>query len=120
LDSKEKTLAQQALYNEIAGTVVVQFVVDSNGNITNPIVLKDIGHGSGSAALRVVNKMPKWIPGEQAGQKVSVRYTLPIRFRMVKLHLKIAYPPASLLLIKKIERFGEMIFSFLLMNVSNS
>ena len=79
---------QRALDNEIAGTVVVQFVVDRNGNITNPIVLKDIGYGCGEEAIGVVNKMPKWVPGEQAGHRISVRHTLPIRFRMVEARCK--------------------------------
>jgi protein TonB len=69
--------------NGIQGTVVIQFVIDKEGNITEPVILRDIGGGCGEEALRVVGLMPKWIPGEQQGKKVAVRYTLPVRFKLV-------------------------------------
>jgi protein TonB len=83
-------IARNIIYPEVAmnagiqGTVIVQFVVDSQGNITQPLVVRDIGGGCGQAAIDVIMKMPKWIPGEQNGLPVSVRCTLPVRFRLVK------------------------------------
>lgn len=68
----------------IQGVVIVQFVVDSKGNIRNPEVVRDIGAGCGKAAVDAVLKMPKWTPGKQNGVAVSVRYTLPVRFKLVK------------------------------------
>jgi protein TonB len=68
----------------IQGVVIVQFVVDSKGKIRNPEVVRDIGAGCGKAAVDVVMKMPNWSPGEQNGVAVSVRYTLPVRFKLVK------------------------------------
>lgn len=72
-----------ALETGIEGVVVVQFVVDTKGRIKDPVVVRDIGGGCGQAAIDVVRKMPIWTPGEQNGRAVSVRYTLPVRFRML-------------------------------------
>lgn len=71
-----------ALENNIQGTVAIRFVVDTQGRISSAEILKDIGGGCGAEALRVVNSMPRWTPGEQNGVKVHVRYVLPIRFRL--------------------------------------
>jgi len=75
---------QVALESGIEGVVVVQFVVDSKGIIRNPVVVRDIGGGCGEEALKVIRKMPTWKPGEQNGRPVSVRYTLPVRFRLLQ------------------------------------
>ncbi|HAD11545.1 MAG TPA: hypothetical protein DCF33_03805, partial [Saprospirales bacterium] len=71
-----------ALENMIQGTVVVSFVVDREGNITESVILKDIGAGCGSEALRVVNSMPTWTPGQANGHPVKVKYTLPLHFNV--------------------------------------
>ena len=72
--------------NGIEGTVVIQFVVDKNGDITEPTIVKDIAGQCGTEALRVVKLMnsmgEKWIPGKQRGRPVKVRYTLPVKFRL--------------------------------------
>jgi len=73
-----------ALETGIEGVVVVQFVVDTKGAIKDPVVVRDIGGGCGQAAIDVVRKMPLWEPGEQNGRPVSVRYTLPVRFKMMQ------------------------------------
>ncbi|SFW55288.1 energy transducer TonB [Chitinophaga sancti] len=69
--------------NEIQGTVFVQFVVDKEGNIND---VKTIGATKGGGleeeSIRVVKKMPKWKPGKQNNQKVSVQYNLPIRYTL--------------------------------------
>ncbi|MFK8005292.1 MAG: energy transducer TonB [Saprospiraceae bacterium] len=70
--------------NGIEGTVVLQFVVDRSGEIKNVQILRDIGAGCGKEALRVVNTMPKWIPGKQRGRPVNVQYTLPVGFKLPK------------------------------------
>src|SRR5690606_8626464 len=66
--------------NNIQGRVVVQFVVDENGKIVDAKVVKDLGWGTGEAALKVVRSMPRWKPGKQRNKPVRVRYILPIRF----------------------------------------
>lgn len=68
--------------NNIQGRVVIEFVVDENGKITNPRVVKDIGWGCGEAALKVVKTMPRWKPGKQRNKPVAVRYNLPVRFQL--------------------------------------
>jgi periplasmic protein TonB len=68
--------------NGIQGTVVIQFVVDKDGRVTEPVVVREVGGGCDEEALRVIKNMPKWIPGKQQGKAVKVRYTLPVRFRL--------------------------------------
>lgn len=75
---------EEARKNNIQGRVVLQFVVDKDGSVTNVVLQRDIGGGCGAEALRVVNGMPKWTPGKQAGQAVKVYYTLPVSFRLME------------------------------------
>jgi len=62
----------------LKGKVFVTFIVEKNGSIEEIKVLRDIGHGTGEEAIRVLSHCPKWIPGEQQGKKVRVFYSLPI------------------------------------------
>ncbi|HMO32788.1 MAG TPA: energy transducer TonB [Lacibacter sp.] len=71
---------QEALEDGISGIVYIEFIVDTDGGISEVKIIKDIGGGCGREALRVVRRMPNWVPGEQGGLKVKVRYTLPVRF----------------------------------------
>lgn len=66
----------------IQGRVVLQFVVDKDGSITNVTAVRDIGGGCGQEAMRVVRNMPKWTPGKQGNSPVRVYYTLPISFKL--------------------------------------
>lgn len=75
---------KKALKKNIEGTVYVQFVVDSQGKISEAKVIKGIGYGCDEEALRVVQKMPDWTPGMQDGRQVAVRYNLPIKFKLTK------------------------------------
>lgn len=83
-----KYLGQNIKYPEAAvsagiqGTVLVTFVVDTNGSIHDTPVLRGIGGGCDEEALRVVNGMPLREPGMQHGEAVRVQYNLPIRFRI--------------------------------------
>lgn len=61
------------------GTVYVEFVVNKDGSIEQTKVVGKVSPDLDKAALDVVKKMPKWRPGEQAGKKVRVRYTVPIK-----------------------------------------
>jgi periplasmic protein TonB len=71
---------QIAKDNSITGVVVLQFVVERDGNITDVKVLKPLGGGCEEEAKRVVKSMPNWKPGKQNGKAVPVYYTLPVRF----------------------------------------
>jgi len=62
----------------LKGKVYVTFVVEKDGSLTDIKVIRDIGYGTGKEAIRVLNKCPKWNPGEQNGKKVRVLYSLPI------------------------------------------
>ncbi len=73
---------QLARDNNITGKVYVTFVVERDGSIANPRVLKDIGGGCGAEAIRVVKSMPKWSPGKQRGKAVRVQFNLPVSFNL--------------------------------------
>ena len=62
----------------LKGKVYVTFVVEKDGSLTDIKVVRDIGFGTGKEAIRVLQKCPKWNPGEQNGKKVRVLYSLPI------------------------------------------
>ena len=64
------------------GMVVVRFIIEKDGTITKPEVVRDIGGGCGEEALRVVKMMPNWVPGEQDGKPVRMQFNLPVRFKL--------------------------------------
>jgi protein TonB len=82
--SKNVSYPKLAREANIEGTVVISFVVEKDGQISKAEIRRDIGGGCGREALRVVNQMPKWIPGSQQGQKVRVMFNLPVRFKLQK------------------------------------
>jgi protein TonB len=63
---------------KLNGKVYVTFVIEKDGSLTALKVLRDIGYGTGKEAIRVLELSPKWIPGEQNGQKVRCMFSLPI------------------------------------------
>ena len=81
---KEIQYPQEALNKGIGGRVVVQFVVNKDGSITDANVVKSIDPTLDAEALRVVNSMPNWTPGKQKGEPVRVRFTLPVAFGVSK------------------------------------
>jgi protein TonB len=66
----------------IEGTAVIRFVVDENGEIKNPEILKNPGGGLGEEALRIVSKFPAWTPGKQRDKNVRVWFNMPVRFKL--------------------------------------
>ena len=70
--------------NELRGKVIVSFVVEKDGSLSNLKVIRSIGYGTDNEAMRVVTKMPKWLPGEQNGKKVRCSYTIPIMIYATK------------------------------------
>ncbi len=75
---------EEAIKNGTQGRVVVQFVVNKDGSITDANVVKSVSPELDAEALRVVKSMPKWTPGEQRGEKVRVQFTLPVQFKLPK------------------------------------
>ena len=68
--------------NGIQGKVYVQFVVNKDGSIVDPKILRSADASLDKEAMRVVQAMPKWTPGKQRGKAVRVRFTLPVTFRL--------------------------------------
>ena len=71
-----------ALENGIQGRVVLSFVIEKDGRLTNIQVLQTPDRSLSEEAIRVLNKSPKWSPGKQRNQVVRVKYTLPVDFRV--------------------------------------
>ena len=74
--------------NDVEGIVVVAFVVEKNGKVTDARVVRDIGFGCGEEAVRVVNLMNQqgitWIPTSSRRRPVRVQFNLPVRFKLPK------------------------------------
>lgn len=68
--------------NGIEGRVIIQFVVDKDGTITNAEVVRGVHPQLDKEALRVVGLMPKWTPGMQNRKPVRVKYTMPVAFKL--------------------------------------
>ena len=70
------------LDKDIQGTVYVSFVVNTDGSISDVKVVRPVAAcpAMGDEAMRVVNAMPRWKPGRQAGRNVRTQYTLPLKF----------------------------------------
>lgn len=66
----------------ISGTVVVSFMVERDGNLSNIHAEQLGGHGFDEEALRVISLSPKWVPATQNGQFIRVKYSLPINFNI--------------------------------------
>jgi len=73
---------QQARETGTSGQVMLTFVVEKDGSITDIKILRDIGSGCGSEAMRVVKEMPKWQPAKQRGKVVRQQFVLPVTFNL--------------------------------------
>jgi protein TonB len=88
LESMAKFLQKNVKYPAAArrmgieGSVFVSFVVDKEGKISDPQVVKGISAECDKEAIRVVNLMPPWKPGKQNGRAVKSRFVLPIKFKL--------------------------------------
>lgn len=83
-----KWLGNQIMYpadaaeEGIQGKVIVSFVIEKDGSISNARVLRSKHPSLDAEALRVVKKMPRWTPGKNNGQAVRVQYNLPVTFKL--------------------------------------
>ena len=66
----------------VEGIVLIGFVIDENGYLKNPKILKSLHPACDEEAMRVVRYMPEWIPGKHHGKNVSVQFRLPIQFKL--------------------------------------
>lgn len=72
----------EAQENCVQGRVVVSFVVEKDGHISDVTVLRSVDPSLDKEAIRVVRNMPRWTPGKQEGEPVRVRYNVPVSFRL--------------------------------------
>ena len=83
-----KYLSENIKYPEAAekageqGRVVVNFIVEKDGAISNVNVVRSVTPTLDAEAVRVIKAMPKWVPGKQDGQSVRVKYNVPVSFRL--------------------------------------
>lgn len=87
-DELMRFIASNIVYPEIAkragvsGKVLVQYVIEKSGKVSEVTVLRGIGAGCDEEAARVVSMLPNWLPGKQNGKPVRVRMVVPIVFRL--------------------------------------
>ena len=72
------------MVGDFEGRVIVQFVVEKDGSISDIKVIRSLHPEYDKEAMRVIKLMPKWLPGNQRGKAVRVSYILPIVFKLQK------------------------------------
>ncbi len=80
--SKNIKYPAQAKDADIQGKVMVQFIVQKDGSVTDVVVKKDIGGGCGTEARRVISALPRWKPAKNHGHAVKVKKIVPVDFRL--------------------------------------
>ena len=73
---------EKAAKNRTQGVVYAEFIVDKTGDVSKVSILKGKEDGLNEEVIRVIKESPKWVPGEHRGQKVAVKYTLPVAFHL--------------------------------------
>lgn len=73
---------KSAYKNDIEGKVVVRFIVEADGSISDPEIMQALDPDCDKETLRVIRKMPKWNPGRQNGAFVATYYQLPVTFSL--------------------------------------
>ncbi len=68
--------------NNITGKVYVQFVIEANGKVSNVKIVRGVDPALDKEAVRVIQSLPQWAPGKQAGRSVRVAFTVPINFKL--------------------------------------
>lgn len=69
---------KESISNNIQGKIYIKFIVDENGKITDPKILKGLGYGLDEEVIRVLLKYENWVPGEQRGKKVKCSFSIVI------------------------------------------
>ncbi len=73
---------EDAKKEQIQGRVIVQFVIQADGTVTNPVAVRSVSPSLDAEAIRVVKILPKWKPGMQRGVAVPTKFTVPVQFRL--------------------------------------
>lgn len=79
---KNLNYPEMAIDQQQHGRVLVSFVIEKDGHLSNFVIERSIGYGMDEEAVRVLKRSPAWMPGLQNGQPVRVKYTIPINFQM--------------------------------------
>lgn len=82
--SKNIVYPAQAVTEKIEGKVVLQFTITKKGRIKDVEVIKSAHPLLDAEAVRVLERMPKWVPGKKDGKPINVKYALPVSFRLNK------------------------------------
>lgn len=80
--SKNYVYPAAAREQGVSGRLILSFIVEKDGSLTDIKVVRDLGMGTGDEAMRMLKKAPKWKPGIQNGRPVRVQYTLPIMLNL--------------------------------------
>lgn len=72
----------QAKRDSIEGVVAIQFVVERNGRITSPVIVRSLEPSMDTVALNVIRDMPRWIPAKDHGTTVRCKYSVPVQFKI--------------------------------------
>lgn len=75
---------EKAKKNNIEGKVVIEFIIEKDGSVSNVSIIEDIGGGCGMAAKRMVESMPKWKPASLVNQPIRFSIKLPIQFKVTE------------------------------------
>ena len=78
--SENRKYPAEAKAKDIHGKVIVAFVVERDGSLSDVKIRRGIGYGCDEEAIRVIKSMPKWTPGKQNGKEVRVSFMLPVTF----------------------------------------
>jgi TonB family protein len=78
--AKNLQYPESAARDSISGRVIVQFCVNYEGNVVDPVVVRSVSPALDDEAIRVVSSSPPWTPGRQRGKPVDVLFTFPINF----------------------------------------
>ena len=73
---------QKAMESRIEGRVIVGFVIECDGSVSQAKIIRSVDPLLDDEAIRVVMGMPKWTPGRQNGKNVRVKYNVPVNFRL--------------------------------------
>ncbi len=80
--SRNLRYPESAIEHGVQGKILVSFIIEKNGSLSNIQILRGIGNDCDEEAVRVLSKSPKWTPGRQNQQNVRVAYTIPINFQL--------------------------------------
>ena len=73
---------EEALKDNVQGRVIVGFIVEKDGSVSNAKIIRGVDSALDKEAIRIVMSMPKWTPGRQNGRNVRTKYNVPVNFKL--------------------------------------